>query len=70
VDWVIGFAYCGRKCLLGALKVIVKAGHKYIPIFGIMEWFAEVQNPQPSTLSPRPFPFSTTLVIDAHCPHV
>jgi hypothetical protein len=26
VDWIIGFAFCGRKCLLGSLKVIVKTG--------------------------------------------
>ena len=27
VDWIIGFAFCGRKCLLGGLKVIVKTGY-------------------------------------------
>ncbi len=26
VDWMIGFAICGRHCALGALKVIVKTG--------------------------------------------
>jgi lysophosphatidic acid acyltransferase/lysophosphatidylinositol acyltransferase len=26
VDWLIGFAMCGRHCALGALKVIVKTG--------------------------------------------
>mmetsp|Transcript_40706 Transcript_40706/g.100026 ORF Transcript_40706/g.100026 Transcript_40706/m.100026 type:complete len:373 (+) Transcript_40706:341-1459(+) len=41
IDWVIGFAFCGRKCILGALKVIVKTGHKMIPIFGVMEQFVE-----------------------------
>jgi 1-acyl-sn-glycerol-3-phosphate acyltransferase len=41
VDWIVGFAMCGRKCVLGALKVIVKTGHLIIPTFGMMEWFAE-----------------------------
>ena len=27
VDWMIGFAVCGRHCALGALKVIVKTGY-------------------------------------------
>ena len=31
VDWIVGFAFCGRKCLLGALKVIVKTGYVSIP---------------------------------------
>ncbi|EKX49694.1 hypothetical protein GUITHDRAFT_67735 [Guillardia theta CCMP2712] len=41
VDWMIGFALCGRKCVLGALKVIVKTAHLMIPVFGLMEYFVE-----------------------------